>query len=81
MKQVVTRLDKVIILCKNLEKTTSLYSEALGLKVYLQSNSLVELRDSNNFIICLQSCTQPSQLTKGYSPILSFRVDNFNKTL
>ena len=49
----------------------------LGLKVTLQSPELVELRDTNQMRIYLKAVNRPYQLPKGYSPILSFKVENF----
>lgn len=51
----------------------------MGLKVFLQSPQLVELRDQSNFALLLQQNRNPSQLSKGYSPILSFRVEHFDE--
>ena len=31
------KIDKIILLCKDVDKTSSIYSETLGLRVYLQS--------------------------------------------
>jgi hypothetical protein len=74
MRKALCKIDKIIILSKNVEKTSALYSEALGLKVNLQSSDFVELIDQNNFIIYLKAVKSPSFLTKGYSPMISFKV-------
>lgn len=74
MRRALTKIDKIILLCKNVDKTASIYSETLGLRVFLQSAEFVELRDASNSAIYLQQTKSPPQLSKGYSPILSFRV-------
>ena len=75
MNRALSKIDKIILLCKNVDKTASIYSETLGLRVFVQSAEFVELRDSNNTPIYLQQSRNPAQLSKGYSPILSFNVD------
>lgn len=45
----------------------------------LQSPDLVELRDNNDLRIFLKATEKPFQLSKGYSPILSFRVEYFDE--
>ena len=74
MKKALSKIDKIILLCKNVDKTASIYSETLGLRVFVQSPEFVELRDLNNTTLYLQQTRNPAQLSKGYSPILSFNV-------
>jgi hypothetical protein len=76
MRKALSKIDKIILLCKNVDKTSSVYCETLGLRVFIQSQYFVELRDANNTPIYLQQSRNPSQLSKGYSPILSFNVTN-----
>ena len=45
------------------------------MRVTLQSPELVELRDNNDLRIYLKATNKPFQLSKGYSPILSFNVE------
>lgn len=77
MKKSLTLLDRIILLCRDVERTSAIYSQTLGLKVTLQSPVLVELRDTNQMRIYLKAVNRPYQLPKGYSPILSFKVENF----
>ena len=77
MRKSLTVIDKLIVLCRSVETTSSIYCEGLGLRVALQSPELVELRDKNNMKIYLKAVSRPYQLPKGYSPILSFKVENF----
>ena len=74
MKKSITVIDKLVILCRNVEQTSSVYCEALGLKVTLQSPQLVQLKDANNLTIYLKAVNKPYQLPKGYSPIISLKV-------
>lgn len=74
MKRSTTIVDKIIIFCKDIERTSAIYCETLGLKIVLQSPQLVELKDANNLRIFLNSSPKPYHLPKGYSPILSFNV-------
>lgn len=41
MRKAITKIDRIIILCRNVEKTSAIYSETLGLKVILQSPEFV----------------------------------------
>ena len=54
MRKVLSKIDKIILLCKNVEKTSSIYCETLGLRVFVQSSQFVELRDASNLPIYLQ---------------------------
>ena len=74
MRKALSSIDRIVLLCRNAEKTAGVYTEALGLKVHLQSADMVELRDAGNMAIILQKTTNPAYLGKGYSPIISFRV-------
>lgn len=74
MRKALSSIDRIILLCRNAEKTAGVYTEALGLKVHLQSPEMVELRDAGNMVIILQKTANPAYLGKGYSPIISFRV-------
>lgn len=74
MRKALSKIDKIIILCRNVDKTSSIYSETLGMRVFIQSPDFVELRDSNNLPVYLQQSRNASHLSKGYSPILSFHV-------
>lgn len=79
MRKALSKLDKIILLCKSVDKTSSVYCETLGLRVFVQSPQFAELRDSNNMPIYLQQTRNPSHLSKGYSPILSFNVNDHVK--
>lgn len=74
MRKALSKIDKIIILCRNVDKTASIYSETLGMRVFIQSPDFVELRDSNNMAVYLQQSRNAPHLSKGYSPILSFHV-------
>lgn len=79
MKKYTTLVDRFVLLCRDVDKTSTIYCDALGLKMVLQSPELVELRDNNDLKIFLKATKKPFQLSKGYSPILSFRVENFDE--
>lgn len=55
MKRSMTVLDKIVLLCRDVEKTSAIYCDALGLKMVLQSPDLVELRDNNDLRIFLKA--------------------------
>jgi|JI6StandDraft_1071083.scaffolds.fasta_scaffold76595_3 catechol-2,3-dioxygenase len=78
MKRVTTSLSSIVLFCRNLERTTGFYTSVLGLKVTKQSEYLTELRDQRSNVLILRKSTgMEAVLTKGYSPILCFTVDNF----
>ncbi len=74
MKTITTNLNSIILICKNIERTSNLYSQALGLRVYIQSKDFIELRDQSNFKIYLKGSASPAFLHKGYTPMLRFKV-------
>jgi catechol 2,3-dioxygenase-like lactoylglutathione lyase family enzyme len=41
MRKALSTIDRIVILCRNAEKTAAIYTEALGLKVHLQSLEMV----------------------------------------
>jgi len=45
-RQVLTKLKNIILFSRDVQKTSSFFSEGLGLKVKYQSGQLVELRDA-----------------------------------
>ncbi|CAD8102717.1 unnamed protein product [Paramecium primaurelia] len=74
-------LSQIMIFAKELEKTSILYSVCFGLKITLMSDTYLELQDSRKFKICFYRVNNFAQQTKGYSPILSFKVSEFDETL
>lgn len=81
MRRATASLSNIVLFCRNLERTTGFYSSVLGLRVTKQSELLTELRDlRSNVIILRKSAGMEAVLTKGYSPILCFTVDNFEST-
>ncbi|CAK65415.1 unnamed protein product (macronuclear) [Paramecium tetraurelia] len=70
-----------MIFAKELEKTSIMYSVCFGLKITLMSDLYLELQDSRKFKICFYRVNNFAQQTKGYSPILTFKVSEFDETL
>ena len=47
-------LKNIILMSKNVEKTSNFFSEILGLKLIHQTDTLAELRDSRDFRLLIK---------------------------
>lgn len=63
----------VMLMVKDIPATVKFYSEGLGLKVKMSSPGWAEL-DANGTTIALHAASENPEA--GYSPILSFHVDD-----
>ena len=80
-----TRLTRAILMVRSdghsLAKATEFYQSALGLEVMRVTDDWAELRDGNNLSLSLQAVPTEPQLSTGYSPILSFHVEDMDTTI
>ena len=72
------RVSRIVLMVRKgegLAKATEFYHSALGLKVLRATDDWTELQTENqNLSITLQGVTSESQLSTGYSPLLTFEV-------
>ena len=66
-------LKSIVLMSKNVERTSNFYSEVVGLKMVHQTEKYAELKARD---LSLQIKQSPSlaHSTYGYSPILSFEL-------
>ena len=80
----VSRLSRIVLNVRGtpgLEKAVQFYHEALGLPVLRVTDEWAELRMGDS-VLNLQSITvDEAQLSTGYSPILTFTVDNLDQRI
>jgi len=72
-----TTFKNVVLLTMNVEKTSSFYSEIVGLKLVHQTDQFAELRDfngKNQFSMLVRQAPSLAHSTFGYSPILNFNL-------
>ena len=50
-----TTLKNIVLLSKNVEKTSNFFTEILGLKLLHQTKNLAELKDHHNFRLLIKS--------------------------
>jgi catechol-2,3-dioxygenase len=49
-----TTLKNVVLMSKNVERTSNFFSELIGLKLVHQSDKMAELRDSRDFRLIIK---------------------------
>ena len=72
-----TTFKNVVLLTRNVERTSNFYSEIVGLKLVHQTNLFAELRDfnsANRFSMLIRHSPSLAHSTFGYSPILNFDI-------
>ena len=73
-----TALNSILIMARNLSKSTGFYSNILGFKVVAQSTEQVQLLDPNKFEIVLKRTSNEAFNSKGYTPMLLFQSSVFD---
>ena len=77
LRTITTKLSSVILFSRTLDRTVGFYTEVLGLKVLKQSKNMAELQDSDSMRLIIKKTEEESVMSKGYSPVLGFSVQNF----
>ena len=70
-------MKNVVLLARNVEKTSNFYTDIVGLKLVHQTDLFAELRDFNSrsqFSLLIRQAPSIAHATFGYSPILNFAV-------
>ena len=81
MRRVTSSLSSILLFCRNLDRTTEFYCSLVGLRLTKKSELTAELRDQkSNTLVLVKSNGAESVLSKGYSPILCFTVEDFEAT-
>ena len=80
------RLTRTILFVRSnggeaLSKAIEFYQGALGLNVIRITDDWAELKDDHNLSISIQAVPTEPQVSTGYSPILSFSVNDINTTI
>ena len=85
----VVRMGRIVLMCRGFEalaKAADFYHQGLGFAIIRITDDWAELRcgtktsgnDQDSSSINLQAVSSEAQLSTGYSPILSFEVDDMN---
>ena len=72
-----TTFKNIVILTRNVERTSNFYSEIVGLKLVHQTDQFAELRDFNaksRFSLLIRTAPSLAHSTFGYNPILNFNI-------
>ena len=80
-KSTTVALKNIMVLTKNVEKSSQFYSDALGLKLIHQTSTFAELRDKNKVKLVLKQVDQEAYTKVGYSPILNYEVEDLDSVL
>ena len=62
-------------------RAVEFYHNALGLRVARHTDEWAELRCGKGFCVSLQAVSAEPQLSTGYSPLLSFEVQDMDGTI
>eukprot|EP00347_Sterkiella_histriomuscorum_P023391 403334813 len=69
-----TTLKNIVLLSKNVEKTSNFFSEIIGLKVIHLTPNFSELKDQKDFRLIIKQTPSLAYSSYGYSPILNFEL-------
>ena len=75
------RLANVLLLQRDVQKAITFYSKGLGLKLASESPKYAELTCSSGNMIALKQVEGEALCSTGYSPMLSFNVEDLQGTI
>jgi len=79
------RLSRVVLMVRGSEgiaRAVNFYHQALGLQVYRVTDDWAELGSTNDITLSLQAVhSNEAQLSTGYSPWITFEVDEMDPTV
>lgn len=78
------RFSRAVLMVRGAEgvqKAVDFYQKGLGLAIVRHTDEWAELSSGNNFALNLQAVEGEAQLSTGYSPLLSFDVDDLNEVV
>jgi predicted enzyme related to lactoylglutathione lyase len=79
------RLSRVVLMVRGAEgvaKAVNFYHAAVGLQVLRVTDDWAELTaGANGLTLTLQAVDTEPQLSTGYSPVLTFEIDNMDETI
>lgn len=84
LSSVGVRFSRAVLMVRGSEGVASaadFYQNAVGLQLTRHTDEWAELLCGNGFVLNLQAVTNEAQLSVGYSPILSFEVDNMDEMI
>jgi len=68
------KVKNILLLTRKLDSSVNLWVSTLGFSIVHQSDTFAELKDENNFRVCLREMKQEAFLSTGYHPILNLEV-------
>jgi len=80
-KSITTKLRNIILFTRDIDKTSSFFTDALGLKVIHQSQIFAELTDASKQKIYLKKSFSEAYCSTGYSPMLNFEIENLDNMI
>ncbi|CAN8063367.1 unnamed protein product [Agarophyton chilense] len=75
------RLSRIVLLLRDVQLGLQFYRDGLGLLVEAQGANFARLRVSNDTALELCAAESESQCSTGYSPFLTFQVQDMDKTV
>jgi predicted enzyme related to lactoylglutathione lyase len=75
------RFHSIILTTKNVSKSLGFYTEALGLKTSQLSEEIAEMKDPAGFTVILKRSDSLAFCTRGFSPVITWEISDFNERL
>lgn len=75
------RFSSIVLTTKNVMKSLGFYTEALGLKTAQLSEEIAEMKDAAGFTVILKRSESLAYCTRGFSPVITWEISDFNERL
>jgi len=75
------RFHSIVLTTKNVMKSLGFYTEALGLKTMQLSDEIAEIQDAAGFTVILKRSESLAFCTRGFSPVITWEISDFNERL
>ncbi|GAB9468559.1 Glyoxalase-like domain [Globisporangium polare] len=75
------RLRQVLILTRDLSRSTQFFQEGLGLKLLRSSESFAEFDIQAGVPLCIKLAQNEAACSTGYSPFLNFDIQDLSDTI
>ncbi|DAZ92455.1 TPA: hypothetical protein N0F65_000239 [Lagenidium giganteum] len=75
------RLRQLLILSRDVARSTQFYQEGLGLKLLRSSDSFAEFDTQGGVPLCIKQAQSEAACSSGYSPFLNFDIQDMDEAI
>jgi catechol 2,3-dioxygenase-like lactoylglutathione lyase family enzyme len=75
------RLRQVLVLSRDLARSTQFYQEGLGLKLLRSSETFAEFDTQSSVPLCVKLAQSEAACSTGYSPFLNFDIQDLSEAV